>query len=43
MERLVEESPDLFRIAAPDEVANAIAFLVSDHAALITANVLQLS
>jgi 3-oxoacyl-[acyl-carrier protein] reductase len=42
VERLVEESSDLFRIAAPEEVANVIAFLVSDHAALITANVLQL-
>jgi 3-oxoacyl-[acyl-carrier protein] reductase len=42
VERLVEESPDLFRIASPDEVANVIAFLVSDQAALITANVVQL-
>jgi 3-oxoacyl-[acyl-carrier protein] reductase len=42
VERLVEDSPDLFRIASPDEVANVIAFLVSDQAALITANVLQL-
>jgi len=42
VEQLVEESPDLFRIASADEVANVIAFLVSDQAALITANVLRL-
>lgn len=42
VERLVAESEQLFHIAAPEEVANVIAFLVSHRAALITANVVQL-
>jgi 3-oxoacyl-[acyl-carrier protein] reductase len=42
VERHVEENPYLFRIASPQDVANVIAFLVSDQAALITANVVQL-
>jgi 3-oxoacyl-[acyl-carrier protein] reductase len=40
--RAVEESDDLIHIASPDEVAEVIAFLVSDAAALITANVVHL-
>jgi 3-oxoacyl-[acyl-carrier protein] reductase len=42
VERAVLESGELFHIASPEEVANVIAFLVSDHAALITANVVHL-
>jgi len=40
--RGMEESAEPFRIASPDEVAEVIAFLVSDAAALITANVVHL-
>ena len=40
--RIVEESDELIHIATPDEVADVIAFLVSDAAALITANVVHL-
>ncbi|HUL85452.1 MAG TPA: SDR family oxidoreductase [Actinomycetota bacterium] len=40
--RAVEDSAELFHIATPDEVAEVIAFLVSDAAALITANVVRL-
>ena len=40
--RAVEDSAELFHIASPDEVAEVIAFLVSDAAALITANVVRL-
>jgi len=32
----------MFHIASPVEVANLIAFLVSDYAALITANIIRL-
>ena len=42
VERSVSESEDLFRIASPEEVANVIALLVSDHARLISANVVHL-
>jgi 3-oxoacyl-[acyl-carrier protein] reductase len=42
VERLVAESEELFHIAAPEEVANVIAFLVSDRAALLTANIVHL-
>lgn len=42
VERNVAESEHLFRIASPEEVANVIALLVSDQAALITANVVHL-
>jgi 3-oxoacyl-[acyl-carrier protein] reductase len=40
--RNVEERPDLIHIAAPDEVARVIAYLASDEASLITANVVHL-
>ena len=39
---LVAESQDMFHIAAPEDVADVIAFLASDHAKLITANVVRL-
>jgi 3-oxoacyl-[acyl-carrier protein] reductase len=42
VERAVLESDELVHIASSDEVADVIAFLVSDLAALITANVVQL-
>jgi len=38
----VEERRDLLHIAEPEEVAAVIAFLCSDHARLITANVVHL-
>ena len=38
----VAASPEHFHVADPEEVANVIAWLVSDHARLITANVIQL-
>jgi 3-oxoacyl-[acyl-carrier protein] reductase len=38
----VTERPDLIHIAAAEEVAEVIAYLCSDHARLITANVLHL-
>jgi 3-oxoacyl-[acyl-carrier protein] reductase len=40
--RHVQKRPDLLRIAEPDEVARVIAYLVSDEARLITANVVHL-
>jgi 3-oxoacyl-[acyl-carrier protein] reductase len=42
VERMVEDSDDMFHIASPEEIANVIAFIASDHAALITANVIHL-
>jgi 3-oxoacyl-[acyl-carrier protein] reductase len=42
VERYVADSREHFHIAQPEEVAEVIAFLASDHARLITANVLQL-
>jgi 3-oxoacyl-[acyl-carrier protein] reductase len=39
---LVAGSPTLFHVATPEEVAEVIAYLVSDAAALITANVITL-
>ena len=39
---LVENSSELIHIAAPEEVAEVIAFLVSDLARLITANIVRL-
>jgi 3-oxoacyl-[acyl-carrier protein] reductase len=39
---LVAASPTLVHVAAPAEVAEVIAFLVSDAAALITGNVVRL-
>jgi 3-oxoacyl-[acyl-carrier protein] reductase len=38
----VDRSPELFRVASPDDVADVIAFLCSDRARLITANVIRL-
>jgi 3-oxoacyl-[acyl-carrier protein] reductase len=38
----VANSGDLFHVARPEEVAEVIAFLCSDHARLITANVVHL-
>lgn len=38
----VAVSPDLFHVATPEDVAEVIAFLASDHARLITANVVHL-
>jgi 3-oxoacyl-[acyl-carrier protein] reductase len=40
--KLVADSPTMFHVAAPDEVAEVIAYLASDAAALITANVIVL-
>jgi 3-oxoacyl-[acyl-carrier protein] reductase len=38
----VEQTPDLIHIVGPDEVAQVIAFLSSDFARLITANIIHL-
>ena len=38
----VEESPTHFHVAQPEEVAHVIAYLASDHASLITGNVIHL-
>ena len=40
--RGVEERSDLIHIVQPDQVAEVIAYLVSDHAELITGNVIHL-
>lgn len=40
--RTVREIPDLIHIANPEEVAQVIAYLASDHAHLITANTIRL-
>ena len=40
--KLVADSPAMVHIASPDEVAEVIAYLASDAAALITANVITL-
>jgi len=40
--KLVADSPTTFHIAAPEEVADVIAYLASDAAALVTANVITL-
>ena len=40
--KLVADSPTMFHIAAPEDVAEVIAYLASDAAALITANTLLL-
>jgi 3-oxoacyl-[acyl-carrier protein] reductase len=39
---LVADSPHMFHVAAPEEVAEVIGYLASDAAALITANVITL-
>jgi 3-oxoacyl-[acyl-carrier protein] reductase len=39
---LVADSRTLIHVAAPEEVAEVIAYLASDEAALITANVITL-
>jgi 3-oxoacyl-[acyl-carrier protein] reductase len=38
----VQQRPDLLHVAEPEEVAAVLAFLCSDHARLITANIVQL-
>ena len=38
----VAESQDFFHVAQPEDVAEVIAFLCSDHAGLITANIVRL-
>ena len=40
--RAVQESPNLFNVVEPGEVACVIAYLASDHASLITGNVIRL-
>jgi len=40
--RYVESRQDLVRIAEPDDVAQVIAYLVSDDARLITGNIIHL-
>jgi 3-oxoacyl-[acyl-carrier protein] reductase len=40
--RAVDESAHLIHIAQPEEVADVIAYLASDHARLITGNVIHL-
>jgi 3-oxoacyl-[acyl-carrier protein] reductase len=40
--KVVADSPTMFHVAAPAEVAEVIAYLASDSAALITANVIVL-
>lgn len=40
--RTVRDRPDLINIAQPEEVAHVIAYLVSDHARLITGNIVHL-
>ncbi|HEU4354027.1 MAG TPA: SDR family oxidoreductase, partial [Actinomycetota bacterium] len=42
VERAVADSPDMFHVASAVEVAMIIAYLVSDHARLITGNVIRL-
>jgi 3-oxoacyl-[acyl-carrier protein] reductase len=42
VESAVRDSDDLIHIAHPDEVASVIAYLVSDEARLITANIVHL-
>jgi 3-oxoacyl-[acyl-carrier protein] reductase len=42
VEAVVRDSGDLFHVAAPADVAAVIAFLASDLAGLVTANVIQL-
>ncbi len=40
--RFVQESADHFNVAEPEEVANVIAWLASDHARLVIGNVIRL-
>jgi 3-oxoacyl-[acyl-carrier protein] reductase len=42
VEQAVAESKDLIHVAFPDDVAEVIAFLCSDHARLVTGNVIHL-
>ena len=38
----VKESSELFHVVEPEEVAHVIAYLASDHARLMTGNVIRL-
>jgi 3-oxoacyl-[acyl-carrier protein] reductase len=38
----VAESHDFFHVAQPEDVTEVIAFLSSDHAGLVTANIVRL-
>jgi len=40
--KLVADSPTTFHVPAPEQVAEVIAYLASDAAALITANIITL-
>lgn len=40
--RYVDSRPDMFHIAQPDDVADVIAYLVSESASLVTGNVIHL-
>lgn len=42
VEQAVKEDPHLIHIAQPEEVADVVAYLASDHASLITANIIHL-
>jgi len=40
--QFVDDSSDHFHVARPEEVAEVVAWLVSDEARLITANVIRM-
>lgn len=40
--RYVDQSPELFHVASPEDVARVIAYLASEESALITGNIIRL-